>query len=78
MTTGPDPNLLRHRAQLLRRLHGLAELLPLGLLTRLVADAEFFNDWNQGKKKARKSARISQFRAWEKKAEDKYWRSLNR
>jgi len=52
--------------------------LPNGLLQRLVSDAEFFGDWNMSKKRARSSARLAQFRAWQGKAEDIYWRSVNR
>lgn len=70
--------VLQQRALLLRRLSKLAELLPLGLLTRLVADAEFFNEWNQSKKRARGSARMAQYQAWQAKADDKYWKSVRR
>lgn len=69
---------LEVRAALLRRLEKVVRKLPNGLLQRLVADAEFFGDWNLCKKRARASARIAQFRAWEAKAEDRYWRSLRR
>lgn len=66
------------RAQYLRRLAKIAERLPNGLLHRLVEDAEFFHNWNLRKKGARSSARIAQHKAWEQKAEDVYWRKLNR
>ena len=69
---------LEARAALLRRLEKVVRKLPNGLLQRLVADAEFFGDWNLSKKRARASARIAQFRAWEGKAEEKYWRSVRR
>lgn len=69
---------LEVRAALLRRLEKVVRKLPNGLLQRLVADAEFFGDWNLSKKRARASARIAQFRAWEGKAEEKYWRSVRR
>lgn len=50
------------RTALLRRLHAVAQRLPNGLLHRLVLDAEFFHDWNMGKKKARASARLAQYK----------------
>ena len=69
---------LEARQVLLRRLEVVVRKLPNGLLQRLVADAEFFGDWNLRKKRARASARLAQFRAWQRKAEDKYWRSVPR
>jgi hypothetical protein len=69
---------LEVRAALLRRLEKVVRKLPNGLLQRLVADAEFFSDWNLRKKRARASARLAQFRAWEGKAEELYWRSVRR
>ena len=69
---------LEARQVLLRRLDVVVRKLPNGLLQRLVADAEFFGDWNLRKKRARASARLAQFRAWQRKAEDKYWRSVPR
>jgi hypothetical protein len=42
-----------------------------------VEDAQFFYDWNMGKKKARRSSRITQHTNWEKKADDKYWKAVN-
>ena len=51
----------QHRIKLMRRLTALAEKLPNGLLTRLVDDAQFFYDWNLGKKKARSSARLAHY-----------------
>jgi len=54
----------------------IAEKLPNGLLERLIGDAQFFEDWNLSKKRARKSGRFKQFQAWQQKAEDKYWRSI--
>lgn len=65
------------RSRLLDRLSQLASRLPNGLLHRLVEDAQFFYDWNLCKKKARRSARISQHSNWERKADDKYWRAVN-
>lgn len=65
------------RAQLLKQLIRVAERLPNGLLQRLVSDAQFFSDWNMGKKKARASARVSQFHAWQEKAEEKRWKEIN-
>jgi len=49
-----------------------------GLLQRLVADAQFFNDWNLRKRRARASARLAQLEAWKGKAEEKYWRGVRR
>lgn len=69
---------LEVRDALLRRLEKVVRKLPNGLLQRLVADAEFFSDWNVRKKRARASARIAQFKAWEGKAEELYWRSVRR
>jgi hypothetical protein len=56
----------------------IAERLPNGLLHRLVDDAAFFHDWNLRKRRARASARLAQHRAWEGKAEERYWRSVQR
>lgn len=50
------------RARFLARLNRLAELLPNGLLHRLVEDAQFFYDWNLKKKKARSSSRLSRYK----------------
>jgi hypothetical protein len=69
---------LEVRDALLRRLEKVVRKLPNGLLQRLVADAEFFSDWNLSKKRARASARLAQHRAWESKAEDRYWKSVRR
>ncbi|MFO0005064.1 MAG: hypothetical protein ACK559_28445 [bacterium] len=52
--------------------------MPNGLLQRLVDDAQFFHDWNLRKHRARASARLAQFQAWKGKAEDRYWKTLNR
>jgi cobalamin-dependent methionine synthase I len=59
-------------------LNRIAERLPNGLLQRLVDDAQFFHDWNLRKHRARASARLAQFQAWKGKAEDRYWKTLNR
>lgn len=66
------------RARYLQQLIRIAERLPNGLLQRLVADAQFFNDWNLRKRRARASARLAQLEAWKGKAEEKYWRSVRR
>jgi hypothetical protein len=66
------------RSRLLARLTHIAERLPNGLLHRLVKDAQFFYDWNLRKKRARASARLGQYRAWQGKAEDRYWREVGR
>jgi len=44
----------------------------------LVEDAQFFCDWNLRKRRARASARLSQFEAWKGKAEEKYWKNVPR
>lgn len=64
------------RATLLRRLVGLAERLPNGLLFRLVEDAQFFYDWNLMKKSARKSSRLKQSEAQRRRAEDQHWKDF--
>lgn len=66
------------RARYLHRLRVIAEKLPNGLLHRLVDDAQFFEDWNLRKRKARASSRLAQFEAWKEKAEDRYWKNVNR
>jgi hypothetical protein len=66
------------RSRLLARLNRIAERLPNGLLHRLVEDAQFFYDWNLRKKRARASARLSQYQAWQGKAEDRYWCEVQR
>ncbi len=66
------------RSRYLQRLQIIAEKLPNGLLQRLVEDAQFFEDWNLRKRRARASARLAQFQAWKGKAEDRYWRNVNR
>jgi len=59
-------------------LYVIAEKLPNGLLERLVNDAQFFEDWNLRKRRARASARLAQLEAWKGKAEERYWKNLNR
>ena len=66
------------RALLLGRLMRIAERLPNGLLTRLVSDAQFFYDWNLKKRSARKSSRLSQYKALQNRQEEAYWRGLRR
>jgi len=66
------------RSRYLQRLTTIAEKLPNGLLHRLVDDAQFFEDWNLCKRRARASARLAQFQSWKGKAEDRYWRTVNR
>ncbi len=66
------------RARYLQRLYVIAEKLPNGLLERLVNDAQFFEDWNLRKRRARASARLAQLEAWKGKAEERYWKNLNR
>jgi hypothetical protein len=66
------------RSRLLAQLTKIAERLPNGLLHRLVEDAQFFYEWNLRKKRARASARLGQYRAWQDKAEDRYWREVGR
>lgn len=62
----------------MQKLIRLAERLPNGLLRRLVDDAQFFHDWNLCKRRARASARLAQHRAWEEKAEERYWKGVRR
>jgi hypothetical protein len=69
---------LEVRTRFLKRLMLIAERLPNGLLQRLVEDAQFFHDWNLKKKRARASARLHQFEAWKSRAENAYFKSLNR
>jgi len=64
------------RALLLGRLMRIAERLPNGLLTRLVSDAQFFYDWNLKKRSARKSARLSQYKALESRQDEAYWKEI--
>jgi hypothetical protein len=64
------------RALFLKKLNRIAERLPNGLLHRLVDDAQFFQDWNLKKRRARASARLAQHRAWEAKAEERYWKTV--
>ena len=66
------------RALLLGRLMRIAERLPNGLLTRLVSDAQFFYDWNLKKKSARRSARMTQYKALQSKQEEAYWKEIRR
>ncbi len=66
------------RARYLRKLVHIAEKLPNGLLQRLVDDAQFFEDWNLRKRRARASARLAQLEAWKGKAEERYWRKVQR
>lgn len=66
------------RARYLQKLIRIAERLPNGLLQRLVDDAQFFHDWNLCKRRARASARIAQYRAWQGKAEERYWKGVRR
>lgn len=66
------------RALLLGRLMRIAERLPNGLLTRLVSDAQFFYDWNLKKKSARKSARLTQYKALQNKQEEAYWKEIRK
>lgn len=65
-------------ALLLKKLVGLAERLPNGLLFRLVNDAQFFYDWNLRKKKARASARLKQGDAILHIAEEKHWKEFRK
>lgn len=66
------------QAHMLKQLHAVAVRLPNGLLHRLVEDARFFHDWNQGKKRARRSARLAQQRTQINRAEERYWRENGR
>ncbi len=64
-----------NRADLLTTLYAIARKLPNGLLHRLVEDAQFFHDWNLGKKAARRNSRINQHSNWQVKAEEKAWKN---
>jgi hypothetical protein len=66
------------RALLLGRLMRIAERLPNGLLTRLVSDAQFFYDWNLRKKSARRSSRLSQYKALQNRQEEAYWKEIRK
>jgi hypothetical protein len=74
--TDNSPEAVRRR--LLRQLISLAERMPNGLLTRLVADAQFYYDWNLRKRRARGSARIQQQKALVQKLEDRQRKAINR
>jgi hypothetical protein len=63
------------RARFLRQLLSIAEKLPNGLLQRLVEDAQFFQDWNLRKKRARASARLAQSKSQQNQAEEKHWKA---
>lgn len=70
-----DPKSVRER--LLSDLSKLAEKMPNGLLTRLVLDAQEFNQINMGKKNARQASRFaakdSARRTAQRKWEEKWW-----
>ena len=65
------------REKLMSDLFKLAKKLPDGLLTRLVLDADEFNQVNMGKKNARQrsrfEARDSARRTAQRKFEEKWW-----
>ena len=56
----------------------IAGRLPDGLLHRLVVDAQEFEAWNRGKKKARGHGRFQQFERWKEKAENKRFREIKK
>ena len=62
----------------MRRLLHTAELLPTGLLQRLVEDALFFHDWNMKKKRARRSSRLAQKDAQMRRGDEAYWKEFRR
>lgn len=62
----------------MRRLLHTAELLPNGLLQRLVEDALFFHDWNMKKKRARRSSRLAQKDAQMRRGDEAYWKEFRR
>ena len=66
------------RNQLINRLLVIAGRLPDGLLHRLVLDAQMFEDWHNGKKKARGHGRFQQFERWQDKAEDKRFKDIKK
>ena len=63
---------------LIVKLVAIAKRLPTGLLQRLVLDAQEFEAWSRGKKKARGYGRMLQFERWKEKAEDKRFREIKR
>ena len=63
---------------LIRKLKVIIERLPNGLLHRLLNDAEFFEDWNMSKKRARGSSRMAQHKATLAQIEEVYWKKINR
>lgn len=65
----------KERARLQRRLEIIGEKLPLGILTRLVNDAEFYYEWFLGKRKARNKSKLTQKELAKTKAtiEAKFW-----
>lgn len=67
-----------HRNQQIVKLCAIAKRLPNGLLDRLVLDAEEFEAWHRGKKKARGYGRMLQFERWQEKAEDKRFKEIKR
>lgn len=64
------------RLDLIRRLTQIIHRLPNGLLLRLLADAQFFEDWNLKKKTARGSSRMAQHRALVQRLEERYWKEV--
>lgn len=66
-----------HNQQIIK-LVAIAKRLPTGLLVRLVKDAEEFENWARGKKRARGHGRFLQFERWKEKAEDKRFREIKR
>lgn len=66
------------RIHFMRRLVQVAQRLPNGLLQRLVKDAEFFAEWQKSKQRARGASRRAQYARLMERAEERYWKGINR
>jgi len=71
-------NQAEARIHFMRRLIDVAQRLPNGLLQRLVEDAEFFAEWHKDKRRSRGDSRAAQFRRQKERADDAYWKGINR
>ena len=66
------------RARLLAELLPIAHKLPNGLLTRLVADAKFYAQWQKGKRSMRGRGKMAQTVRLQEQMEEKRWKGINR
>jgi hypothetical protein len=64
---------VEQRSRYLAQLERIAARLPNGLLHRLVEDAQFFDDWNIGKKTARRNSRLAQTKRHVAALEERQW-----